>query len=216
MIDNYDSFTFNLAHLLAVVNQEEAVVISNDPVNLDELRQIQFDNVVISPGPGRPDRASDTGISRDIINDWDKPLLGVCLGHQIIAAVHGGTVIRDPHPVHGRAVPLWHARNGLFAGVPSSFRAVRYNSLAVHAPLPNSLRATAWSEDGAVQALMHVSRPMWGVQFHPESIASEHGRQILTNFRDLSRAQRPLQPRVGWAPSPAHNYVRDRSGRHMA
>lgn len=122
VIDNYDSLTFNLAHLLAVVNQEEAVVVLNDRASLDELRQMQFDNVLISPGPGRPDRASDTGMSRDIINCWDKPLLDVCLGHQIIAAVHGGTVVRDPHPVHGRAVPLRHARDSLFAGVPSSFR----------------------------------------------------------------------------------------------
>lgn len=185
LIDNADSFTLNLFHLLAEVNGCEPTLVPNDwtEFSLDMLDE--FHNVVISPGPGTPERPADFGICAEVIAQSPIPVLGVCLGHQGIAHVHGGVVAHAPQPRHGRVSPIRHAGTGLFAGLPSPFSAVRYHSLAVTG-LPDSLEATAWSEDGVIMALQHRTRPQWGVQFHPESIASEEVRALLRNFADLT------------------------------
>ena len=191
IIDNYDSFTYNLAHYFAEANQEEPLVVRNDAMSWAELAERKFDNVVISPGPGRPDRPADFGLSADAINHANVPILGVCLGHQGIAALHGGAVVTAPAPMHGRLSRVWHNGDELFAGVPATFDVVRYHSLLVARPLPQALIETAWTEDGLVMGLRHRERPVWGVQFHPELILTEFGRQLIANFRDLTRRQQP-------------------------
>jgi para-aminobenzoate synthetase len=185
LIDNHDSFTYNLFQLLAEVNGSEPRVVRNDEATWEELERSEFDNVVISPGPGRPDVESDFGICADAIRRCEKPLLGVCLGHQGIGWVEGGEVKNALEPMHGRVVEIEHDGSPLFAGIPSPFRATRYHSLTLARPLPRSLRETA-NCDGVPMALEHRTRPQWGVQFHPESIATEHGKRLLENFRDLT------------------------------
>jgi para-aminobenzoate synthetase len=185
LIDNYDSFTYNLFQLLAEVNGAEPIVVRNDEMSWPELERLDFGNVVISPGPGRPDRAADFGVCAEVIRRCEKPLLGVCLGMQGIGWVEGGRVERAPEPMHGRVVEIEHDGSPLFAGIPSPFTATRYHSLGLRTPLPSALRETATCA-GVPMALEHRSRPQWGVQFHPESIATEHGKRLLANFRDLS------------------------------
>ena len=185
LIDNYDSFTYNLFQLLAEVNGTEPIVVRNDEASWPELERLDFDNVVISPGPGRPDRAADFGVCAEAIRRCEKPLLGVCLGMQGIGWVEGGRVERAPEPLHGRVVAVEHDGTGVLAGIPSPFQATRYHSLALRTPLPSALRATATCA-GVPMALENHSRPQWGVQFHPESIATEHGKRLLANFRDLT------------------------------
>lgn len=185
LIDNADSFTLNLFHLLAEVNGCAPTLMPNDWAEFDVSVLDEFDNVVISPGPGTPERLADFGICAEVIEHSPIPVLGVCLGHQGIAHVHGGVVAHAPEPRHGRVSAIRHTGTGLFAGVPSPFSAVRYHSLAV-TELPSCLEATAWSEDGVVQALRHRTRPQWGVQFHPESIASDEARALLRNFVALT------------------------------
>ncbi|HEU5063735.1 MAG TPA: aminodeoxychorismate synthase component I [Solirubrobacterales bacterium] len=185
LIDNHDSFTYNLFQLLAEVNGAEPLVVRNDEMSWEELARLEFDNVVISPGPGRPDRAADFGVCAEAIRHCERPLLGVCLGLQGMGWVEGGKVERAPEPMHGRVVAVEHDGTGLFAGIPSPFQAVRYHSLALTPPLPSALRETA-SCDGVPMAVEHRHRPQWAVQFHPESIATEHGRRLLANFRDLT------------------------------
>jgi len=185
LIDNYDSFTYNLFQLLAEVNGSEPIVVRNDEMSWGELSGLEFDNVVISPGPGRPERAADFGVCAEAIRRCEKPLLGVCLGMQGLGSMEGGRVERAPEPMHGRIVAVEHDTTGLFAGISSPFQATRYHSLALARPLPSTLRETATS-DGVPMAVEHRERPQWGVQFHPESIATEHGKQLLTNFRDLT------------------------------
>ena len=187
LIDNYDSFTYNLFQLLAEVNGEEPLVVRNDEAGWDELARLGCDNVVISPGPGRPEQVEDFGVCADAIRRAALPLLGVCIGHQGIAALHGTAIVSAPEPLHGRISPVRHDDASLFAGIPSGFAAVRYHSLCVKQPLPHALRGIAWSDDGVLMALEHRARPLWGVQFHPESVCTEHGRRLLENFRDLSR-----------------------------
>src|SRR5579871_2581783 len=182
VIDNYDSFTYNLVHLLAELSQEVPIVVKNDEITWKELKDKQFDGIVISPGPGRPDLSGDFGVCKDAIDKSKVPLLGVCLGHQGIAALSGALVVRAPAPMHGRTSLIRHNATGIFRGIPSPFRAARYHSLIVQRPLPPSLEATAWTEDGLIMALSHRGRPQWGVQFHPESIITEHGRKLLENF----------------------------------
>jgi len=185
LIDNHDSFTYNLFQLLAEANGEEPIVVRNDEATWEELSLLGCDNVVISPGPGSPEREADFGVCGEAIRESEAPLLGVCLGHQGIGAGLGGRVFPAPEPVHGRLSTVVHDGSSLFAGMPSEFEAVRYHSLCL-ADLPSELRPIAWSSDGVLMALEHRSRPQWGVQFHPESVRTEHGRRLIENFRDLS------------------------------
>jgi para-aminobenzoate synthetase len=185
LIDNYDSFTFNLFQLLAEVNGVEPIVVRNDEATWDELKRLRFDNVVISPGPGRPDVDNDFGVCAEAIRRCEKPLLGVCLGHQGIGWVEGGEVALAPEPMHGRVVEIEHDGSPLFAGIPSPFDATRYHSLALAHPLPPTLREIA-TASGVPMAIEHRNRSQWGVQFHPESIATSHGKRLLGNFVDLT------------------------------
>jgi para-aminobenzoate synthetase len=193
LIDNYDSYTFNLFHLLGEVNGEEPLVVHNDALSWAELAAWDVDNVVISPGPGRPEHPRDVGVSLDALQRADVPVLGVCLGHQALALVAGGRVEHAPEVMHGRLSPIEHDGRGLFAGVPQGFQAVRYHSLVVEG-LPPELRVTAWTPDGVVMGLEHRDRPLYGVQFHPESVMTEHGARLLANFRDATRARRRERP----------------------
>lgn len=187
LIDNYDSFTHNLAALVAEVVGERPVVVHNDDPLPDEVRR-GYDAIVISPGPGHPGRSQDFGSSAAAVLDdaaEAPPVLGVCLGHQGIAHLLGGRVGRAPEPVHGRESAVFHDGRELFDGLPSPFAVVRYHSLAV-TDLPPSLEATAWTDDGVVMALRHRSRPMWGVQFHPESVSGQFGVEVVRNFMRLA------------------------------
>jgi anthranilate synthase/aminodeoxychorismate synthase-like glutamine amidotransferase len=185
VIDNYDSFTYNLVQYFGELGQE-IVVRRNDEITLDEVRALAPDHIVISPGPGDPD---DGGISNDVIREMGPttPVLGVCLGHQCLGHVYGGVVNRAPRLMHGKTSPVYHNGKGLFSGVPSPFNATRYHSLIVEEPLPDVLQVTAFTSDGEVMALRHREYPVVGVQFHPESILTEHGKRILQNFLDDRR-----------------------------
>ncbi|HEY8373615.1 MAG TPA: aminodeoxychorismate synthase component I [Pseudonocardiaceae bacterium] len=199
LIDNYDSFTYNLYQYLGEVNGRPPTVVRND-IAWSTLRLDEYDNIVISPGPGRPDRERDFGVSARAIRESGLPVLGVCLGHQGIAELFGGVVGHAPEPRHGRISQVHHRGEDIFAGLPSPFSVVRYHSLAV-TELPDELEGIAWAEDGVLMGLRHRSRPIWGVQFHPESISSEYGRELLGNFRDLTEAHR------GRAGSAEHRHV---------
>ncbi|MDX3580857.1 MULTISPECIES: aminodeoxychorismate synthase component I [Streptomyces] len=195
LIDNYDSYTYNLFQLIAEVNGEEPVVVLNDaPVgDIPELRE--FDNVVVSPGPGHPLEPRDFGIAARVIAEAGIPVLGVCLGHQGIAVGERADVEPAPWPRHGHLSTVRHDGRDLFRGLPQNFTVVRYHSLSVREPLPPTLEATAWSEDGVLMGLRHRERPLWGVQFHPESILTDHGHRLLVNFRDLTE-ERAGSPRT--------------------
>ena len=193
LIDNYDSYTYKLFHLLGEVNGVEPLVVRNDEASWGDLiASEEFDNVVISPGPGRPERARDVGISLAALDQSGIPVLGVCLGHQALAHVCGGTIDYARELFHGRLSAVQHEQEGLFAGLPQPFVAVRYHSLVV-SEVPAQLRVIARSRGGVVMGLEHRERPLWGVQFHPESVCTEDGRQLIENFRRLSleRIQRP-------------------------
>ncbi|MBP2329680.1 para-aminobenzoate synthetase [Kibdelosporangium banguiense] len=187
LIDNHDSYTYNLFHLIAGVNGTEPVVLRNDDPALARVSFDEFDNVVISPGPGHPGRTRDLGHAARFVQYEHLPLLGVCLGHQAIGLHAGAAVGSAPAPRHGHPTSVRHDGRELFAGLPQGFTAVRYHSLSVEEPLPPNLEATAWAEDGVVMGLRHRQRPHWGVQFHPESILTEHGTELLGNFRTLSQ-----------------------------
>ncbi|MEU5405535.1 aminodeoxychorismate synthase component I [Nocardia asteroides] len=198
LIDNYDSFTYNLYQLISEVNGSEPVVVRNDEADsVAGLGLDRFDNVVVSPGPGRPDRARDMGISTAVIAESTLPLLGVCLGHQGIVIGAGGTVGRAPQARHGYLDRVAHDDRDLFAGLPPDFTVVRYHSLAAETPLPASLEVTATTADGVIMGVRHRERPQWGVQFHPESVAGEFGAALIRNFADLTKAgTRPAAPIV--------------------
>ncbi len=189
LIDNYDSFTYNLYALIAEASGRPPIVVKNDQMDWDSVRSLNIGRVVISPGPGRPQRSTDLGLSADAILHGDLPILGVCLGHQAIGHLFGAQVGPAREPVHGRLCEVTHLGVDLFAGLPSPFRAVRYHSLAVD-NLPEELQPTAWAEDGTLMALRHCHRPLWGVQFHPESICTEHGAELVSRFFDLTRVPR--------------------------
>ncbi|MCW3004532.1 MAG: pabB, partial [Conexibacter sp.] len=201
LIDNYDSYTFNLFHLLGEVNGSEPVVVRNDELTWEELAALGADNIVISPGPGRPEHARDVGISIDALLRADVPVLGVCLGHQALAHVMGGTVEHAPEVMHGRLSRIHHDDSALFAGIPHGFLAVRYHSLVVGA-VPAALRVTAWTPDRVIMGLEHRARPLFGVQFHPESVSTRHGRRLLENFRELTLARRTRAARPGGRTGP--------------
>jgi para-aminobenzoate synthetase len=186
LIDNYDSFTYNLFQLLAEANGDEPTVVRNDEATWDELSELEFDNVLISPGPGNPERREDFGVCADAIANAEVPLLGVCLGHQGLSWVAGARVVHAPEVMHGRLSAVLHEESPLFAGIPREFQVVRYHSLCVEQPLPDELEPIAWTSDGVLMAVAHRERPIWGVQFHPESICTDYGRQLLANFRDLT------------------------------
>ena len=194
LIDNYDSFVHNLARYFARLGQETRVV-RNDAIGVNEIRRLRPGAVVLSPGPCTPREAgASLGIVRELCAEV--PILGVCLGHQVIAEALGGKVVRAPLPVHGQASQIMHDATGLFAGVPSPLRVGRYHSLVVEPnSLPAELRPTAWTDDGVLMALEHTRYPVYGVQFHPESILTECGYHLLTNFLELAgltQGDRPL------------------------
>jgi len=189
VVDNYDSFTYNLVHYLAELGARTHVV-RNDDLTVEEAWSLKPEAVLLSPGPCAPDQA---GICLPLIATApdDMPILGVCLGHQAIGQAFGGDVVRARALMHGKTSPITHDGRGLFAGLPSPFIATRYHSLAVdRATLPNSLDVTAWTGDGEIMGLQHHARPIHGVQFHPESIATEHGHALLANFLDLAGVKR--------------------------
>jgi para-aminobenzoate synthetase len=186
LLDNFDSFTFNLYQMLAQVNGELPIVARNDAC-WDQLRSLAYDNIVISPGPGRPDRSADFGVCRRAIEEAQVPVLGVCLGHQGIGTVHGAALALAPEPMHGRASRIHHDESALFDGIPQGLAVIRYHSWIL-SELPASLQRIAWTDDGLIMACRHRTRPLWGVQFHPESIGSEHGARLLANFRALTLA----------------------------
>lgn len=186
IIDNYDSFTYNLVQMLAEINGEHPVVIRNDDPSWRIEHLASYDSVIISPGPGRPERPEDFGICEEVIRTCEKPLLGVCLGHQGLCYVAGGEIGAAPEVSHGRLSRVVHEQIDIFAGLPSPFSVVRYHSLVV-TRVPEEIEPIAWTLDGVLMAVRHRRRPAWGVQFHPESICTEQGRRILQNFADLSR-----------------------------
>ena len=182
IVDNYDSFTFNLYQLVGKITGVPPIVIRNNELTWDQLLELAPDNIILSPGPGRPENERDFGICRRILLESTAPVFGVCLGLQGMSHVFGGNVIHAPEPVHGRSSAIFHDGTGIFARIPQGFDAVRYHSLTVAQPLPDCLRVTAWTEDNIVMGVEHRTRPLWGVQFHPESIGTEHGEQLLRNF----------------------------------
>jgi anthranilate synthase/aminodeoxychorismate synthase-like glutamine amidotransferase len=184
VIDNYDSFTFNLVQYLGELG-ETPLIYRNDQISIDEIRDLAPARILISPGPCTPDEA---GISMDVIRQFSGklPIFGVCLGHQSMAQVFGGLVIRAPRLMHGKTSPIEHDQQGIFAGLPTPFTATRYHSLIVDEPLPDCLVRTAWTGEGELMGLRHKEHPTFGVQFHPESILTEHGHQMLKNFLEVS------------------------------
>jgi anthranilate synthase component II len=184
LIDNYDSFTYNLWHFLGELGAE-VIVRRNDALSVDEALALKPQGIVISPGPSDPDRA---GICLDLVRRADSvPLLGVCLGHQALGQAMGGKIVRAPEPMHGKVSAIHHDGTGVFARLLNPLKATRYHSLIVErASLPASLRANAWTDDGLVMGIAHRERPLHGVQFHPESIASVAGHSLLKNFLDIA------------------------------
>ena len=186
VIDNYDSFTYNLVHYVGELGAEP-IVYRNDKITLDEIAALAPDAILLSPGPKTPNEA---GICLAVIDRFSPttPILGVCLGHQAIGQAMGGDVIRAPALMHGKTSRINHTGKGIFRGLNSGFEATRYHSLIVKPEtLPDTLEVTASTDDGLIMALQHKSRPLFGVQFHPESIASENGHAILQNFLNIAR-----------------------------
>lgn len=192
VIDNYDSFTFNLVQFLGeIVNDAPLAggreanrirVWRNDAIDVEELIEKRPSHLIISPGPGTPEE--DSGISNDVVRyvGENTPILGVCLGQQCIGHVHGGAVVRAPRLMHGKVSPIHHRGGPLFSGIPSPFTATRYHSLIVEEPLPSELVATAHTVEGELMGVQHRSKPIFGVQFHPESILTQYGHELLRNF----------------------------------
>ena len=186
VIDNYDSFTYNLVQFLGDLGADSTVR-RNDKITLEEIAALAPEAIVLSPGPGTPD---DAGICLAVIDRFGGtiPMLGVCLGHQAIGQAMGGDVIRAPHLMHGKTSPISHEGKGIFRGLNSGFEATRYHSLIVKPEtLPGVLEVTARTDDGLIMGLQHRTKPIHGVQFHPESIASENGHALLQNFLNIAR-----------------------------
>lgn len=188
MIDNFDSFTYNIVQAVTAMG-EDVEVRRNDAVTLAEIDTLRPDGIIISPGPGTPAAA---GISLDVVRHFHTaiPILGVCLGHQCLGEAFGGRIVHARRVMHGKRSAIAHAGTGLFAGLPQHFQAVRYHSLVVdHAAVPAALAACAFSEDGEIMGLAHTHYPVYGVQFHPESIATEHGVEMLRTFIAITRRE---------------------------
>lgn len=186
MIDNYDSFTYNLVQYFSELG-EEVAVFRNDEITLDKITQLKPAYIVISPGPCTPNEA---GISVSVINTYQEniPVLGVCLGHQSIGQAFGGKIIHAAQLMHGKTSPVFHHGTGVFSGLPNPFIATRYHSLVIErATLPDCLKITAWTEDGEIMGIRHKTLAVEGVQFHPESILSEHGHLLLKNFLEQQK-----------------------------
>jgi len=186
LIDNYDSFTYNLFHYLGELGARLEVH-RNDKISVDAVLAKHPQGIILSPGPCDPDKA---GICLDLIKRaaGKVPIFGVCLGHQAIGQVYGGKVVRAPKPMHGKLSKVHHTGKGVFRDVPNDFNATRYHSLTIEpASFPAELEITAQSEDGVIQGLQHKTLPIFGVQFHPESIASQHGHELLANFLAIAR-----------------------------
>ncbi|HKH64547.1 MAG TPA: aminodeoxychorismate synthase component I [Solirubrobacterales bacterium] len=195
LVDNHDSYTYNVFHLLAAASGSEPMVVNNDAVSWRVLTRMDFDAIVLSPGPGHPSRWHDFGVCRDILSHSEVPVFGICLGHQGIGNLLEGTVNRAPMAMHGRLSRVMHEGKGLFRDVPQGFSVVRYHSLAITTPPGPEGHVVAWSEDGVVMGVEHTKRPIWGVQFHPESISTEYGLKIAQNFFALAADyQRPQKP----------------------
>ncbi|SEL01765.1 anthranilate synthase component II [Nitrosovibrio tenuis] len=187
MIDNYDSFTYNLVQYFGELG-EEVTVFRNDEIKLDEIEQLKPARIVISPGPCTPSKA---GISIPLIERYHSriPILGVCLGHQSIGQAFGGTIVHARQVMHGKTSPIFHNDLGLFHGLPNPFHATRYHSLVIEREgLPDCLEVTAWTEDGEIMGIRHKTLAIEGLQFHPESILTEHGHRLLANFLDQHTA----------------------------
>ena len=186
VIDNYDSFTYNLFHYLGELKADVRVV-RNDEISAADALALKPEGIVLSPGPCTPNEA---GICLDVIKlaDGKMPILGVCLGHQAIGQAYGGKVVRAPEPMHGKVSRVHHTGKSVFRGLNNDFLATRYHSLAIDPPsMPSVLEVTATSDDGVIQGVMHKTHPVHGVQFHPESIASENGHALLNNFLTIAR-----------------------------
>jgi anthranilate synthase/aminodeoxychorismate synthase-like glutamine amidotransferase len=193
LIDNYDSFAHNLARYFERLKQDVHVV-RNDGIDVPGVRKLRPDAIVISPGPCTPNEA---GVSLSIVREFhaEIPMLGVCLGHQVIAQALGGRVVRAPKPIHGQTSRIVHNHSTLFSGTPSPLRVTRYHSLVVEPDsLPVELKRTAWTDDGIVMAFEHERYPVFGVQFHPESILTEAGYELLANFLRAARVKAPTEP----------------------
>ena len=189
LIDNYDSFTYNLFQYLSELG-EDIVVVRNDKTTLEEIEKMKPERIVISPGPSTPQRA---GISNEVINNFGSqlPLLGVCLGHQCVGYSYGATVGQAKRIMHGKSSIIYHKSQGVFAGLPNPFPAIRYHSLVVERRgLPDCLEVTAWTKDGEIMGLRHRQHPIEGIQFHPESFMTEVGKDVLRNF--LTRGESKL------------------------
>ncbi|MCK9432584.1 MAG: aminodeoxychorismate/anthranilate synthase component II [Candidatus Omnitrophica bacterium] len=181
MIDNYDSFTYNLVQYLGELGQR-VVVYRNDALTVEEIRKLKPQKIVVSPGPGRPE---DAGVSCAVIRELcgEVPILGVCLGHQAIGYCFGGKIVRAGRLMHGKTSKIYHNKKGIFKNLPNPFSATRYHSLLVEKKnLPDCLEITAWTREGEIMGLKHKRYPLWGVQFHPESILTQNGKMMLENF----------------------------------
>ncbi|MBO6575424.1 MAG: aminodeoxychorismate/anthranilate synthase component II [Rhodothermales bacterium] len=189
VIDNYDSFTYNLVHMVAGAG-EEVHVVRNDRIDIDQIRELAPDGILISPGPGRPE---DAGVTTDVIRAMGSeiPILGVCLGHQAIGQVYGGSVVHAPSLMHGKTSPVTHDDRGVFEGVQQDFTATRYHSLVVsRESVPECLEVTAWTADGVIMGLRHRDHPVEGIQFHPESFVTTAGGQLIENWLKRVRSRK--------------------------
>jgi para-aminobenzoate synthetase len=200
LVDNHDSYTYNVFHLLAGVSGEEPIVVDNDAVSWRALERWAFDAIVLSPGPGTPRRWHDFCVCDDILRFSEIPVLGICLGHQGLGNVLEGQVKSAPEAMHGRLSRIFHEGAGLFDGIPQGFPVVRYHSLAITGMGPDG-NVCAWADDGVVMGIEHRQRPMWGVQFHPESIATDHGAKLVENFYALARERKGSSQRARKRPA---------------
>ena len=206
VIDNYDSFTWNLVQLVGALGGRP-VVLRNDAIDLDGVRALAPSRIILSPGPGHPADPTRVGVGRAIIDELgrDTPILGVCLGHQLIIHAHGGHVIRAPQVMHGKTSLVHHEGDGILAELPRPFEAMRYHSLVADpTAIPACLALTAWCKDGTVMAVRHRHYPVFGVQFHPESIGTTSGRALVAAFLAVHSPHRVVTGKAGRAPLGDH------------